>query len=68
MDHTPRDILWLVGFPALLTALAMLATRPGRCGRDLAGWGAAIAIAGGFAIAFVHEFDVPTFPPASAQQ
>jgi hypothetical protein len=36
--------------------------------RDLAGWGAAVAITGGFAIAFYHEFGWPTFPPASAQQ
>ncbi len=68
MDPTPRDILWLVGFPTLLTALAMLATRPWRRGRDLAGWGAAVALAGGFMIAFAHHFDVPPFPPASAQQ
>ena len=68
MDPTPRDILWLVGFPVLLAALAMLATRPWRRGRDLAGWGAAVAIAGGFVIAFVHHFDVPPLPPASAQQ
>ena len=68
MDPSPRDILWLVGYPALLAALAMLATRPWRRGRDLGGWGAAVVIAGGFMIAFVHHFDVPPFPPASAQQ
>jgi hypothetical protein len=68
MDPTPRDILWLVGYPVLLAAVVMLATRPWRRGRDLAGWGAAVAIAGGFMIAFVHHFEVPPFPPASAQQ
>jgi len=68
VEPTPQDILWLVGFPALLAAVAMLATRPWRRGRDLGGWGAAIAVAGGFAIAFAHEFGVPTFPPTSAQQ
>ena len=47
----------------------MLATRPWRHGRDLAGWGAAVAVAGGFAIAFSHVFGgMPSFPPASAQQ
>ena len=63
------DILWLVGYPALLAAVAMLATRPWRRGRDLAGWGAAVAIAGGFAIAFYHVFGgMPSFPPSLAQQ
>src|SRR5688572_26257053 len=47
----------------------MLATRPWRRGRDLAGWGAAVAVTGGFAIAFYHVFGgLPSFPPASAQQ
>ena len=68
MEPTPRDILWLLGFPALLAAAAMLATRPWRRGRDLPGWGAAIAVAGGFAIAFYHQFGLPPFPPATAQQ
>ncbi|HEV2292762.1 MAG TPA: hypothetical protein VGR35_02840 [Tepidisphaeraceae bacterium] len=69
MEPTLRDILWLVCLPALLGAVAMLATRPWRRGRDLGGWGGALAIAGGFAIAFYHMFSgVPPFPPVSAQQ
>jgi hypothetical protein len=69
LQPSPTDILWLVGYPALLAAIAMLATRPWRRGRDLAGWGAAVAVAGGFAIAFYHVFGgMPPFPPASAQQ
>jgi hypothetical protein len=68
MELTPRDILFLVGLPVLLAAVAMLATRPWRRGRDLGGWGAAVAIAGGLQLAFVNEFGVPRFPPASAQQ
>ncbi len=72
-----RDILWLVGLPAILTALVMLATRPwrrdgrnDRADRAATGWAAAIAIAGGFAIAFTGIFftpngvlTLPKFPP-----
>ena len=80
-----RDILWVVGFPAVLTALAMLATRPWRgrrraAGDDAvrrrgAGWPSAIAIAGGFAVAFAGlfltpngVFTPPRFPPAAGEQ
>jgi len=67
MEPTPRDILWLVGFPVLLAVVAMLAARPWRRGRDLGGWAAAVAIAGGLQFAFVNQFGVPQFPPATVQ-
>jgi hypothetical protein len=76
-----RDILWVVALPTVLAALAMLTTRPWRGRRAEAerrtggGWAAAIAIAGGFAVAFIGlfltpngKFMSPQFPPGSGEQ
>jgi hypothetical protein len=67
MLPTPDEILWLVVFPAMLAAVAMVATRSWRRGRDLPGWASAVAIAGGFLVAYVGFYDTPRFPPITAE-
>jgi hypothetical protein len=64
---TPTDILWLAVLPAIVAALAMLATRPWRRGRDLSGLGATAAIVAGFGLAYYGQWRLPEFPPPSAQ-
>jgi hypothetical protein len=64
---TTDDIFWLLAVPAAIALGAILGTRPWRRNVDLGGWGAAVAILGGFAVAFVHSFGFPTFPPIAAQ-
>ncbi len=63
-----RDILWLCGFPAIIAVLAMAVAQPWRRGRDLPGWAAAGAIAGGFVVAFIGMLRVPPFPPNAGEQ
>jgi hypothetical protein len=64
---TAEDIFWLVGVPAAVALVAMLGTRSWRRDVDLAGWGATIAILGGFVAAFAHALGFPTIPPTTGQ-
>jgi hypothetical protein len=70
---TARDILWGILAPIVISAIAVLLAaipfrrRDGRSGRDAQPWGAALAIAASFAIAFAAIQGVPKLPPLIVQ-
>lgn len=66
---TPHDLLWGIIAPVVIAAVAMVlahlprrSTRP----RDAQPWGAALALAGGFAVALIGIRGRPAFPPVAA--
>src|SRR5439155_9043417 len=65
----PRHILWGILLPALIALIATLLGQLGvRRERKTQPWGPALAIAGGFALAYVGIVGAaPSFPPAAAQ-
>jgi hypothetical protein len=67
MLPTPTESLWMLVLPTLLAAVAMLAARPWRRGRDLPGFASAIAIGGAFIVSFAGWYETPRFPPLTAE-
>src|SRR5437660_1699120 len=65
---TLRDLLWSVGAPIVLAAVAILSSAIGRWRtRQVAAWGPAVAIAGSFVVAYCGIAGTPNFPPTAAQ-
>src|SRR5688572_1995052 len=67
---TTRDVIWGVLLPAVWTVVTMLvASLPWRRGRkrEVAPWGPAVALAGGFALAYTGIAGTPALRPVEAE-
>src|SRR2546430_3809472 len=66
---TPHDMLWGIVFPAIVALVATIAGQLGvRRESKSQSWGPALAIAAGFAVAYIGIVGgVPSLPPATAQ-